>query len=551
MRFPMPHAHDLLVLAVIVLAATTASAQTGASGSPALTAQSQTAPGSLSGLVRRISVEEAVKLALEQNLGIQIERLNPQIQDLAVAQTRAAWAPTVSSTVSNTNINSPVTNTFAGGQTKVTDSRFVADFGVSQTLPTGANYSLGWNSTRSTTSNFFNNFNPQLRSDIAFNITQPLLRNFRIDNIRQQLAINSKLRDRSDLELRATITQTVRNVRNAYWDLSSAIANLAAQRQSLELAQRSLRDNEKRVQIGTMAPIDIVEAQAEVARNDEAVIIAEAAITQAEDRLRGLIFDPAAADFWTVRIEPNEIGPFEEQAVDLDAAVKRAVQNRSDLQQAKNSLEQNDISIRYLRNQILPDINAEASYGLVGVGGVQLSPLTSLPIGGAIPPRTIAAQRGFGSVLGDVFGNSFPTWTLGVQIGYPIGTSTSEANLARARLQHSQAQTQLRNLELQVVTQVRDAARQVQTNQKRVQSARAARELSERRLEAEEKKFAAGLSTTFLVFQAQRDLAQARTSEIRAILDYNKSLVDFEAVQEVPVGGAGFVTTATVAPRQP
>jgi outer membrane protein TolC len=541
MCFSMRHARLFVALAVCAGPAASLSAQSGPAPSSPVGSQP---PGAE--LVRRISVDEAVKLAVEQNLGIQIERLNPRIQDLAVAQTRASWAPTVTSTVSNTSINNPVTNTFAGGQTQVTDSRLVADFGISQLLPTGANYTVGWNSTRSTTSNFFNTFNPQLRSDIAFNITQPLLRNFKIDNIRQQLAINSKLRDTSDIELRATITQTVRNVRNTYWDLSSAIANLAAQRQSLELAQRSLRDNEKRVQIGTMAPIDIVEAQAEVARNDEAVIVAEAAITQVEDRLRALIFDPSAADFWTVRIAPDEIAPFEERPVDLEAAVTRAVQNRSELQQAKNSLEQNDISIRYLRNQILPDINAEASYGLVGVGGVQFAPLTSIPVGGVIPTRTVASQRGFGAVLGDVFGNSFPTWTVGVQIGYPIGTSASEANLARARLQHSQAQTQLRNLELQVVTQVRDAARQVQTNQKRVQSARAARELSQRRLEAEEKKFAAGLSTTFLVFQAQRDLSQARTSEIRSILDYNKSLVDFEAVQEVPLTGGGAVTTAGV-----
>ena len=138
-------------------------------------------------------------------------------------------------------------------------------------------------------------------------------------------------------------------------------------------------------------------------------------------------------------------------------------------------------------------------------------------------------------MLGDVFGNAFPTWTFGVTVGYPLGTSTPEANLARARLQYSQAQTQLRNLELQVATQVREAARPVQTNQKRVDSTRAARELAERRLEAAEKKFAAGIETSFFVFQAQRDLAQARTTEVRAISDYNKSLVDFEAVQEVPL----------------
>jgi outer membrane protein TolC len=165
--------------------------------------------------------------------------------------------------------------------------------------------------------------------------------------------------------------------------------------------------------------------------------------------------------------------------------------------------------------------------------------LSSLPLDGGVISRTVLSRGGYGSVLGDVVSNAFPTWTVGLTVAYPLGTSTSEADLARARLQHSQAEVQLRNLELQTTTQVRDAARQVQTNVKRVSSARAARDLAERRLDAEEKKFAAGIQISFFVFQAQRDLSQARTTEIRAIADYNKSLVDFEAVQEASLGVSG------------
>jgi outer membrane protein TolC len=319
-----------------------------------------TTAGQAAGTVRRLSVDEAVKLALEQNLGIQIERINPQIQDVTIAQTRAAWAPNFSTLLQNNSTDVPVTNAFAGGQSVVTNSRFTVDFGINQALPTGANYSVGWNSYRNETSSFFDTFNPQIRSTLTFNATQPLLRNFRIDTVRQQLALNQKARQSADVELQATITRTSRNVRNAYWDLSFAINNLAAQRQSLELAQRLLRDNERRVQIGTMAPIDIVEAQSEVARNEEAVIVAEAAISQAEDRLRALILDPRDPDFWTARLEPSDDAPYQAQAVDVDGAVRRALQNRSDLAQARNGLEQNDISIRFLRNQILPEVNAQA-----------------------------------------------------------------------------------------------------------------------------------------------------------------------------------------------
>jgi outer membrane protein TolC len=281
------------------------------------------------------------------------------------------------------------------------------------------------------------------------------------------------------------------------------------------------------------------------------VIIAEAAIKSAEDRLRALIYDPATPNFWTIGIEPAETAPFRAQAVDVDAAIRNALDKRTDLQQAKNSIAQSDVSIRYFRNQILPDVNAVANYSTSAVGGVSVQtidsttgrPLTSFPTGPT--ERLILSQRGFGSVLGDVVSSAFPTWTVGIQVGYPLGTSTQQTNLARAKLQYAQAQTQLRNLEMLIVTQVRDAARTVQTNQKRVESARAARELAEKRLEAEEKKFAAGIQTTFFVFQAQRDLAQARTNEVRAISDYNKSQVDLEAVQEVGGGGGGVTSAAS------
>jgi outer membrane protein TolC len=524
--------HIILVAIAALCSATSAFGQSGGRTPLNLTAAgAQSAPA-----VRRLSVDDAVRLAVEQNLGIRIERINPQIQDVALAETRGAWAPTLSSNVARTSRDTAVTNVFAGGQNTVTTSVFSTNFGVAQRLPTGGEYSVAWDSSRQTSTNFFNTFDPQLLSNLTLDVTQPLLRNLRIDNVRQQLALNQKARESADVNLQATITQTVRNVKNAYWDLTFQINNLNAQRQSLDLAKRVLADNEKRVQIGTMAPIDIVEAQSEVARNEETVIVAEAAIEAAEDRLRTLIFDPAAPDFWSVAIEPADTAPFQAQAVDVEGAVGRALANRTDLRQARNGLEQNDISIRYLRNQVLPEINANVSYGAAGVGGTRYFPIDFTEISGSgVPQRIVQSERGFGDVLGDVFGSTLPTWTFAVQIGYPVGTSVSEANLARARLEYSQAQTRLRNLELSVTSQVRDAARNVQTNQKRVDSTRAARGLAERRLDAAEKKFAAGIETSFFVFQAQRDLAQARTAEVRAIADYNKSLVDFEAVQEVPL----------------
>jgi outer membrane protein TolC len=388
----------------------------------------------------------------------------------------------------------------------------------------------------------FNGFSPQLSSNINLQYTQPLLRNLSMDAIRQQVALSKKSRDLSDINLETVVTLTARNVRNAYWDLSYAIDNLKAQQESLALSQQSLKDNQKRVEIGTMAPIDIVQAQAEVASNESGVIVAEAQIRAAQDKLRALIFDPADANFWDVALEPTDEAPFSAQAIDMQAAVRNALDKRTDLRSAKNTLEQGDVNIKYFNNQIKPDVNAQLSYVATGVGGTGLS-LANNPLD---PNGTALSlpSRGFGSVLGDVFQNQFPNWTVGVQIAYPLGASTAQANLARTKLQYQQAQTQMRNLQMQVVLQVRDAGRNVTTNEKLVLSARASRELQDKKLEAEQKKLAAGMSSSFFVFQAQRDLAVARVAEIQAISAYNKSLVDFEAVQQVPLTGSSGITTA-------
>jgi outer membrane protein TolC len=486
--------------------------------------------------VRRLSVEDAVRLALEQNLGIQVERFNPQIQDASVSGARGGWAPTLTSTVQDNRSNTPATSLFAGGANNIISTALSAEIGLHQTLPTGAKYAIAWDTARDTSTNIFNSYNPQTSSSVSLSVTQPLLRNFKTDDIRRQLDSSKTDRDAAGMNLDSAIAQTTRQVKNAYWDLTYQIENLRAQQQSLDLARQLLFDNERRVAAGTMASLDIVTAQSEVARNEEGVIVADSAAKQAEDRLRVLVFDPAMPDFWTVSIEPADPGAFQAHTVDVDAAVRHALDERSDLKLAKNALARDDISIKYFHNQTLPQLDAQAAYTTAAVGGSVLSPITTFPVGPI--ERSIVSQQGFGSVIGNVITSSFPTWTVGVTVGVPIGTSAADADLARAKLQSLQGQKQLKNLELQVVTEVREQARQVQTNQKRVDSARAARELAERRLDAEQKKFAAGVDTSFFVFQAQRDLSQARTDEARAAADYNESLVDFDAVQVAPLGAA-------------
>jgi len=501
-------------------------------------AAQQPAPATDGRPVRRLTADEAVKLAIENNLGIQISRVDPQIEDLNIAAARGAWAPAFNTQFQNNSIQRPSANIFTGSQeANFKQDNFTSNFGITQNLPWGGVYDVGWDNSRVTSNNQGNLWKPQLNSTLAFNYQQSLLRGWSIDNTRQQLWVSEKNREIADVGLRQTLVSTTRTVRNAYWNLAYAVASLAVQQQSLALAEESLRNTRSRVEIGTTPPIDIIEAESEVAARQEAVIVAEAQIATAEDTLRALVFDPAMPDFWNLRIEPTELPPFQPTNVDVDVAVRNALERRTDLAQTKRSMEASEINIRFFRNQTLPDVQGNVNYGLAALGGTRL-PTQFDPF---------ALQKSYGSVLRDLFGLNSPSWTASLNITYPIGTSQADANLARTRLQYSQSQTRLKNQQLQVATQVRQQARNVQTNQQRVQSTRASRQLAERKLEAEQRKFQAGTSTSFLVFQAQRDLSLARNNELRAILDYNQSVVDFETVQEVPIGaGGGGVTATTV-----
>jgi outer membrane protein TolC len=508
----------------------------GQPGQPA-----QAPAGAQAGTVSRISIDDAVRLALEQNLSLQVQRLDPQIQDLNIDGIKTAWTPVVSGTVTNASSTSPVSSFFAGATNALTNDRFGAMVQADQLLPWGANYNVTWNNLRTKSNSVFDSPNPALGSMLSGSYTQPLLRNFKVDSTRQQLLISKKNREMTDVQLRQTVVTTVRAVKNSYWDLAYAFENLKVQQQSLEIARESLKNNKSRVAIGTMAPIDIIEAEAEVARNEESVIIAEARISRAEDVLRQLIYDPKNLGFWETTFELTDLPVYRAQEVDLEAAVKRALENRTDLINMRKSLEANDINIRYFRNQILPDLNVRAGYGLTGQGGTQYTFSDTFP-----PVPISVVDNGWGSVYSQMLGNDFHNWSLAVTVGYPVGRSSAEAALARAKISYTQEALQLRTLEMIVATQVRDVARTLTTNRKRVDATRVSRDLAQRKLGAEQKRFQAGLSTNFFVVQAQRDLASAKNAELQSILDYSRSLVDFETVQEAPVVG-GSISLAVAA----
>ena len=480
-----------------------------------------------------LSLDETVERALERNLDIAVERLKPQLMDLQIAQMNASYRPTLTTSFSNSSRTNPSSSQLDGGLAVVQDTATV-NTSVNQSVPWGGgDFQIGWNNNRNETNNVFSSFNPSYRANFQATYTQPLLRGFAIDSTRQQLQVTRINRELSDVDLRQTITNTLAEVRNAYWDLAYASQAVDVRRQSLELAEQLVRDNRARVEIGTMAPIDIVQSQSEAAARRQSLAEAQQNLRTAELTLKRLIVRGTDDELWQARISATDRPPFNPEPIDLEAAVRTALDQRTDLTRSRRQLDINSINLRALRDETLPSLDLVGSYQLQGQGGTRTKRSN---LGGDV----VAVIPGsFGDAIGQLFEADFPVWSVQLQLSYPIGQSAADASYAQARVQAQQTQAELRQLELQVVTEVTNAALQLESLLERIGAAQAARELAEQQVDAEQSKFQVGMSTNFFVVQAQRDLATAQDTELRALLDYQKALVDFERSQQTSLSGAG------------
>ena len=491
-----------------------------------------------------LTLDEATARALERNLDIAVERLNPQTFDLNIARLRAAYRPTATSTFGQLSRVQPPTSTLNGGQGGVENTTTTYNTGLTQLVPWGGgSASFQFNNNKQVTSNNLVNYNPAFNNNFALTLTQPLLRGFLIDNNRQQLVVTALNRDASEIQLRGTIATTLANVRNAYWELVFAIQALDVARGSLDLASKLVADNRARVEVGALAPLDVVQAQAEEATRQQAVAQAEAQERTSALALKRLIVSGTDDPLWNAEINPVDRPTFMPEPLDVQGAVRRALDNRTDLQIARKTIESNDVTLRYMRNLTLPALDLTAMYGAAGLGGTQFLRTGS----GVTSQITGTVPGGYGDAWRTLTGQQYPTWNLALNFSYPIGASAQEAQVARARVQVNQSAAQLRALELQVATDVTNAALQVQSGLTRYQAATVARELAQQRLDAEQSRFDVGLSTNFLVVQAQRDLATAQNTELRALLDYRRALVDYERLQETPATRGGGITTLNAA----
>ncbi|HVH25472.1 MAG TPA: TolC family protein [Vicinamibacterales bacterium] len=480
-----------------------------------------------------LTLEEAVRRAVDHNPDLAIVRLDTEIGAAQVAESRGAFVPVFSTVAARSSAVTPASSLLAGDRRSVSVDDWFSSAGVRQRLPWGSGtWGVTWDTARTATDSLFSSFDPSLQSGFQVAFSQPLLKDRAMDSARHQYVIAKQNQESSELQFRESAVQTVAAVKEAYWTLKAAMANVTVQQRSLDIAQELVRQNRVRVQAGEAAPIDLVQAEAEVAQRREALIRANATAGDAEDRVRRLIMDPADETFWRVRLNPVDepVGPG--LVPDVDAAVANALKSRYDLARARTDLATAATDVEYFTNQKLPDLRFETSYRGSGLGGTQLLRT------GTFPGIVSGSQRTtLGDAVGQVLGGDYPAWSVGVTISYPLGQSYEEAGLVRSEIARRQAAHRVASLQLDAAESIRQAARQVQSTSERIGAARAGATFAEQRLDAEQRRYEVGLSTTFLVTQAQRDLVQAQVNLLQAMLDYQSSLVRFEALQQAPPRG--------------
>ncbi|MGH8632274.1 MAG: TolC family protein, partial [Burkholderiales bacterium] len=330
---------------------------------------------------------------------------------------------------------------------------------------------------------------------------------------------------------------TTTQVQNVYWDLVSAAEDVKVRERSLTVAEKLYNDNKRQVEIGTLAPIEIVRAEAEVARTRQDQIVAETLLLQLETQLKHMVLrnlsDPVLSVARLVPTDRITVPPVE-PVVPIQELVGTALSARPELAQSRINMRNLDISIKAVKNAMLPAVDAFAYWGGQGTAGL-VNPARP----GSRIPDTLSG--GLGTALAQSFGSDFPDYAFGLQISIPIKNRAAQAEAAQAQVEERQAQLRLRQLENTVRVEVQNALIALQQNRARLEAAQKAREFQERTLDAEQKKFQLGASTIYLVIQSQRDLTGAQSGEVKALGDYMKSRVELDRATGLTITKNGIV----------
>jgi outer membrane protein TolC len=474
-----------------------------------------------------MTLDQAIGIALETNLDIQTARLSPRMQAFTLQAARAAFTPTLNGTYGYNNSTNQSTSQLDGGA-RTTTQRHTFNTSIQQAVPWyGGQVGLGFNNSRTSTDNAFSTLNPNYQTRLTLDFTQPLLAGLSTDNQRTALQTQQIQGSITDLQLIGRIDNITEQVRQAYWGLRAAIEQIEIQRQSLAQAQQLLADNQVRVRLGTMAQIQVIQAEAQVAGAEQSLLNAEIQWRNQELAFKSLLISGADDPLLYQTVNPVDVPAFLDQAVDVEAAIEVALRERTDIQEARQERQIAELDLEVTENNRLPELNLTASYSLAGVGGTEYnrSGLGGTPV--------LVSQGGYVDGINQITAFDVPTWNLGVNFSYPIGMRSAKANLSRARLQMEQRDLAIRSQELAIVTEVTNAGLAVTDTRLQLAAATRSRELSEQSAAAEVTRFNAGAATNFEVVTAQDALTSARLSELRAIINHVNAIAEFERVQRV------------------
>jgi outer membrane protein TolC len=474
--------------------------------------------------VMELTLEQAYNSALEKNLDLKAARMNPQSVDYQLLSARAAFQPQITSSYSYRNSQSPSNNALEG-VANLTNTTTAFNGGMNQQLPWyGTSFQASFTNSRQATNDITRRINPSFTSGLSFSASLPLLANFKMDNQRNQLRTLAISRQVSDINLVQTIENTKSAVRSAYWALRAAIEQIEINRIALAIAKKSYDDSLLKVEIGTMAPIDTTQFDVSLANAEQGYLQSQISWRTAELNLKRLIVSGTDDDVYLMTLSPTSRPELSVQSVDIQAAVTKALAERTDLTVARRNIDSSRLSLEVTQGQLKPSLTLNGGYSATGQGGTERTNTGTIP-------------GGYWDALRSTYGFELPTWNFGFNFTYPIGMRAAKANYARSMLLIDQSMTQLKAQELQISTQVINAGLNVENTYKLYQASIKTREAAERNANAAQVRFDNGMLTNFEVVTIQNQLTTARLGELSRLLNYINAIAEFERVQKVGAGG--------------
>lgn len=475
---------------------------------------------------RTLGLVEVITLTLQNNVAIAVQGYQTGIRQEEITSQKAPFDPNIVIEGRANENTSQNASAFAAPDVGNTE-RQSWKLGLSQRLVTGTQYELNYTGFRDETNSRFAGLNPQYTSRVEVNFTQPLLKNFGISPNKKDIFIAQNNLEISEYDFKSKVIDIITEAENTYWDLVFTLEDLKVKKQSVKRAEDLERRIRAQVKVGTLAPIEILQAQSEVASREEAVLISEKSIADTEDRLKNIMNISFGSAEGLKKFNPKDPPEFTiGKKIILENAIGEALDNRPDFLSRKKQLENQDITVKFNENQLWPSLDLVGTFGLNGLSGTANA---FQQIGGGV--QTSRFGGNYKESIDNVFSGQYKNWEVGLLFSYPLGNRAAESRLTASKLQAAQLLLEIKDLEKSIVVEVREAARQILTDIKRVHAARVARRLAEEKLSAEEKKFAVGLSTSFEVLEFQTDLAEQESRELEAVIDYKKSLSNFRKVK--------------------